>query len=217
MARLAFIGGTGPEGLGLAMRFARSGNAIYIGSRTDERAQEAVLKIHEAVPDAELYGGPNWDGALKADFVFVTVPASAHAEILTELAEAIEDKIVVDCVVPMNWDDEAGPTAVTPEAGSAAQEAAVILPQAKVISAFHHLDAKQLQRVDRPMQGDVIVCGDDRNAKKKVMSLVEEINYIRGLDGGPLANSRYTEQLTVLLLHINKLYKAHTGIRITGV
>jgi NADPH-dependent F420 reductase len=217
MARLAFIGGTGPEGLGLAIRFARSGNAIYIGSRSDERAQEAVNKIHEAVPGAELYGGPNWDGALKADFVFVTVPSAAHAEILTELAGAIEDKIVIDCVVPMVWNEDQGPSAVTPEAGSAAEEAAAILPQAKVISAFHHLDARQLQRVDRPMQGDVIVCGDDRNAKKKVMSLVEEINYIRGLDGGPLSNSRYTEQLTVLLLHINKIYKAHTGIRITGV
>jgi NADPH-dependent F420 reductase len=217
MARIAFIGGTGPEGLGLAMRFAKSGNAVYIGSRTEERAAEAVAKIHETVPGAELYGGPNWDGALKADFVFVTVPAAAHADILTELAEAIEDKIVVDCVVPMNWDDESGPSAALPEAGSAAEEAAALLPNAKVISAFHHLDAKQLQRIDRPMQGDVIVCGDHKTAKKKVMALVEEINYIRGLDGGPLQNSRYTEQLTVLLLHINKIYKAHTGIRITGV
>jgi NADPH-dependent F420 reductase len=217
MARLAFIGGTGPEGVGLAMRYAKSGNAVYIGSRTEERAAEAVAKIHEAVPDAELYGGPNWDGALKADFVFLTVPASAHADILQELAEAIEDKIVVDCVVPMIFDKETGPSAAMPEAGSAAEEARALLPNAKVVSAFHHLDAKQLQRVDTPMQGDVIVCGDDKDAKRKVMELVEEINYIRALDGGTLKNSRYTEQLTVLLLHINKIYKAHTGIRITGI
>jgi NADPH-dependent F420 reductase len=217
MARIGFIGGTGPEGLGLAMRLAKSGNAVYIGSRTEERAAEAVAKIHEAVPEAELYGGPNWDGALKADFVFLTVPASAHAEIVQELAEAIADKIVVDCVVPMIWDKDEGPSAAMPEAGSAAEEAQALLPEAKVISAFHHLDAKQLQRVDTPMQGDVIVCGDDKNAKRKVMELVEEINYIRGLDGGPLKNSRYTEQLTVLLLHINKIYKAHSGIRVTGI
>ena len=217
MARLAFIGGTGPEGTGLATRFAKSGHAIYIGSRSEERAAETVAKIHEAVPGADLYGGPNWDGALKADFVFVTVPASAHAEILTELAEAIEDKIVVDTVVPMSFEGDDGPVAAMPEAGSAAEEAASLLPNAKVISAFHHLDAGQLQRVDRPMQGDVIVCGDDEAAKKKVMALVEEINYVRALDGGALRNSRYSEQLTVLLVHINKIYKAHTGIRVTGV
>ncbi len=217
MARLAFIGGTGPEGTGLATRFAKSGHAIYIGSRSEERAAETVAKIHEAVPGADLYGGPNWDGALKADFVFVTVPASAHAELLTELAEAIEDKIVVDTVVPMSFEGDDGPVAAMPEAGSAAEEAASLLPDAKVISAFHHLDAGQLQRVDRPMQGDVIVCGDDEPGKKKVMSLVEEINYVRSLDGGQLRNSRYSEQLTVLLVHINKIYKAHTGIRVTGV
>jgi len=217
MARLAFIGGTGPEGTGLATRFAKSGHAIYIGSRSEERAAETVAKIHEAVPGADLYGGPNWDGALKADFVFVTVPASAHAEILTELAEAIEDKIVVDTVVPMSFEGDDGPVAAMPEAGSAAEEAASLLPNAKVISAFHHLDAAQLQRIDRPMQGDVIVCGDDEAGKKKVMALVEEINYVRALDGGALRNSRYSEQLTVLLVHINKIYKAHTGIRVTGV
>lgn len=217
MARIAFIGGTGPEGLGLAMRFAKSGNAIYIGSRTEERAAEAVAKIYEAVPESELYGGPNWDGALKADFVFITVPAVAHADILTELSEAIEDKIVVDCVVPMIWDKEEGPSAAMPEAGSAAEEAAALLPNAKIVSAFHHLDAKQLQKVESPMQGDVIVCGDDKDAKEKVLELVEEINYIRGLDGGALKNSRYTEPLTVLLLHMNKIYKAHSGIRITGI
>lgn len=217
MSRIAFIGGTGPEGVGLAMRFARSGHAVYIGSRTEERAAEAVATIQQTVPEAELYGGPNWDGALKADFVFITVPASAHAAVLTELAEAIDDKIVVDCVVPMEFDKEEGPRAVMPEAGSAAEEAAVLLPNATIVSAFHHLDAKQLQKVDTPMQGDVVVCGDDKQAKAKVIELAEEINYVRGLDGGSLQNSRYTEQLTVLLISINRIYKAHSGIRVTGV
>jgi len=146
MARLAFIGGTGPEGTGLAMRFAKSGHAIYIGSRSEERAAETVARIHEASPGADLYGGPNWDGALKADFVFITVPASAHAELLKELEEAIADKIVVDTVVPMSFEGDDGPVAAMPEAGSAAEEAALLLPNAKVVSAFHHLDSKQLQR-----------------------------------------------------------------------
>jgi len=216
MARIAFIGGTGPEGTGLAIRFAKSGNAVFIGSRTEERAAEAVAKVLAAVPEGEVYGGFNNEGAEKADFVFVTVPSDAHRDTLESLAEAIGERIVVDCVVPMVFDRE-GPKATPPEAGSAAEEAQAVLPNAKVVSGFHHLDAGQLGRIDRPMQGDVIICSDHKPAKKKVMDLVEEIEYVRALDGGALSNSRYTEQLTVLLLHINRIYKSHAGVRVTGI
>jgi NADPH-dependent F420 reductase len=216
MARIAFLGGTGPEGIGLAMRFARAGNAVFVGSRTEERAAEAVAKIHHAVPEGDIYGGFNHEGVEKADFVFITVPYGGHADTLRELAEAIDDRIVVDTVVPLEFGED-GPRPVIPEPGSAAEEARELLPKAKIVSAFHHLDAATLQHVDKPMQGDVVVCGDHRAAKKKVMSLVEEINYIRALDGGALANSRITEQITCLLIHINRIYKVHSGIRITGV
>jgi hypothetical protein len=216
MARIAFVGGTGPEGLGLAMRFAKSGNAVFIGSRTEERAAEAVAKLQEAVPEGEIYGGFNHEGAEKADFVFITVPADGHADVLAGLVEAIGDRIVVDCVAPMVFDKD-GPKPTPPEEGSAAEQARAILPEAKIVSAFHHMDAKALQNLDTPMQGDVIVCGDHKTAKKKVMSLVEEIEYVRGLDGGPLMNSRITEAMTALLIHINRNYKVHSGIRITGV
>lgn len=216
MARLAFIGGTGPAGLGLAMRFARSGNTIFIGSRSEERAAEAVAKVREKVPEAEIFGGFNKEGAEKADIVFLTVPADAHRSTLEELAEAIGDKILIDVVVPMVWERD-GPRPLDVEEGSAAQQARAIASRAKVVSAFHHLDATELQKIDKPMQGDVIVCGDHKGAKKRVMSLAEEIAYVRAMDGGGLANSRITEHMTVLLLHINKIYKAHSGIRITGV
>jgi len=216
MAKIAFIGGTGPEGVGLAMRFAKSGNAVFIGSRTEERAAEAVAKVQAAVPEGEVYGGLNKEGAEKADVIFITVPSDAHKDILTELAEVIGDRIVVDVVVPMVFDKD-GPKAIEVEEGSAAGQARAILEKAKVLSGFHHLDATQLQKLDRPMQGDVIICGDHRASKKKVMDLVEQIEYVRALDGGPLINSKYTEQLTVLLLHINKIYKSHTGVRITGI
>ncbi|HEY8767652.1 MAG TPA: NADPH-dependent F420 reductase [Dehalococcoidia bacterium] len=216
MARIAFIGGTGPEGLGLAMRFVKSGNAVFIGSRTEERAAEAVAQVQAALPEGEVYGGFNIEGAEKAEFVFVTVPADAHHDILVELAEAIGDKIVVDCVVPMVIDKD-GPRPAPPQAGSAAEEARDLLPKAKVVSGFHHVDGKQLQKLDRPMQGDVLVCGDHKTAKKKVMGLVEEIQYMRALDGGSLVNSRITEAMTALLITINKQYKAHSGISITGV
>jgi NADPH-dependent F420 reductase len=216
MARIAFIGGTGPEGTGLAMRFAKSGNAVFIGSRSEERAAETVAKLLETVPAAEVYGGFNAEGAEKADFIFVTVPADAHHDTLADLAEAIGDRIVIDVVVPMVFDKD-GPRAIAVEAGSAAEEAHSLLPKAKVVSGFHHLDASLLQRIDKPMQGDVIICADHKGAKKKVMALAEEIEYVRALDGGGLANSRYTEQLTVLLLQMNRIYKARSGIRIVGV
>jgi NADPH-dependent F420 reductase len=188
MARIAFIGGTGPEGIGLAIRFAKSGNAVFIGSRTEEKAAEAVAQVTAAVPGGEIYGGFNVEGAEKAEFVFVTVPYAGHAAVLAELAEAIGDKIVVDTVVPMEFGED-GPTPAPPAAGAAAEEARELLPKAKIVSAFQHLDAKALQRIDTPLQGDVIVCADHKTAKKKVMSLVEEIEYVRALDGGGLANS----------------------------
>lgn len=216
MARIAFIGGTGPEGMGLAMRFAMAGNAVYIGSRSEERAAEAVAKIKEKLPDSDVFGGLNQEGAEKADFVFLTVPADAHHDTLVEMEEAIGDKILVDVVAPMVWDRD-GPRAVEVEAGSAAQEARQLLSKAKVVSGFHHLDAYELQKIEKPMQGDVVICGDHRGAKKRVMELVEQISYVRALDGGILANSRFTEQLTVLLLHMNKIYKAHAGVRIVGI
>lgn len=216
MARIAFIGGTGPEGMGLAMRFAKSGNAVFIGSRTEERAAEAVAKVLAKVPEGEVYGGFNHEGAEKADFIFVTVPSDAHQDILAELAEVIGDKIVIDVVVPMVFDKE-GPRAIEVEEGSAAQQARAVLEKAKVLSGFHHLDATELQKIDKPMQGDVIICGDHRAAKKKVMDLVEQIEYVRALDGGGLLNSKYAEQMTVLLLQINRIYKAHAGVRITGI
>ncbi len=216
MAKIAFIGGTGPEGMGLAMRFAKSGNEVYIGSRSEERAEEAVAKIKEKLPAAAVFGGLNEGGAEKADVVFLTVPFDAHHDTLEALAETIGDKILVDVVVPMLFDRD-GPKAIAVEEGSAAQQARALVQRAKVVSAFHHLDGTELQKVDRPMQGDVIVCGDHKGAKKKVMDLVEQIEYVRALDGGGLANARYLEEWTVLLLHLNRTYKAHSGVRIVGV
>src|SRR3972149_1496337 len=116
----------------------------------------------------------------------------------------------------MVWDKD-GPRAIAVEEGSAAEQARAIVEKAKVVSAFHHLDGAELQKIERPMQGDVIVCADHKGAKKRVMDLVEEIEYVRALDGGGLGNSRYLESWTVLLLHINKIYKAHSGVRIVGV
>jgi NADPH-dependent F420 reductase len=215
-ARIAIVGGTGPEGLGLAMRFTKAGHMVYIGSRSEERAAEAVEKVKAKLPEGDVFGGLNAEGAEKADFVFLTVPSDAHQSTLEELAEQIDDKILIDVVVPMLWDKD-GPKAIPVDEGSAAMQARALLPKAKVISGFHHLDGTELQKVDKPLQGDVIVAGDHKPSKKKVMDLVEQIEYVRALDGGGLTNSRYLEEFTVQLLQINKIYKSHAGVRITGI
>ena len=215
MTKIGIIGGTGPEGLGLAMRFAKAGDRVFIGSRSKDRAEDAVRKVKEAVPDAKVEGLINDEAVEQAEVVFLTVPWDAHQSTLEGLAEVIGEKVLVDVVVPMLF-DRGQPKAITVEEGSAAQQARAVARGAKVVSAFHHLDGTELQKVERPMQGDVLVCGDHKGAMKKVMALVERIEYVRALDAGGLSNSRYLEEWTVLLLHLNRIYKAHTGVRIVG-
>ena len=216
MTKIAIIGGTGPEGLGLAMRFAKAGQEVLIGSRSQERADEAAEKVRKELPEAMVQGLINAEAVEAAEVVFLTVPWDAHQSSLENLAEAIGEKVLVDVVVPMLF-DRGAPKAILVDEGSAAQQARALAPTAKVVSAFHHLDGSDLQRVDRPMQGDVLVAGDHKGAKKTVMELVELIEYVRALDAGGLTNSRYLEEFTVLLLHVNRTYKAHAGVRITGV
>ena len=214
--KIAIIGGTGVEGLGLAMRFAKAGQEVLIGSRSQERAEEAARKVKEALPEAAVEGLLNAEAVGPAEVVFLTVPWDAHQSSLENLAEAIGEKVLVDVVVPMLF-DRGQAKAILVDEGSAAQQARVLAPTAKVVSAFHHLDGSDLQRIDRPMQGDVLVAGDHKGAKKTVMDLVELIEYVRALDAGGLANSRYLEEFTVLLLHLNHMYKARSGVRIVGV
>ncbi len=215
MTKIGIIGGTGPEGLGLAMRFAKAGDRVAIGSRSQERAEEAERKVKKALPEAKVRGLVNAEAVEQTEVVFLTVPWDAHQSTLENLAEAIGDKILVDVVVPMLF-DRGQPKAILVDEGSAAQQARAVARQAKVVSAFHHLDGTDLQNVERPMQGDVLVCGDHRGAMKKVMALVERIEYVRALDAGGLSNSRYLEEWTVMLLHLNRIHKAHTGVRIVG-
>ncbi|MCS7275836.1 MAG: NADPH-dependent F420 reductase [Dehalococcoidia bacterium] len=216
MARIAFIGGTGPEGLGLAIRFAKAGEEVFIGSRSEQRAAEAVAKVLEKVPEGKVRGGLNAEACREGDIIFVTVPYEAHQETLASLADLIDEKILVDVVVPLQFGGH-GVRALSVPEGSAAEQARALVPKAKVVSGFHHLDATLLQNVEKPMQGDVIICSDHRSAKRKVMELAEKIAYLRAVDGGVLANSRYLEEWTALLLNINRIYKARTGVRIVGI
>ncbi|MGQ9572413.1 MAG: NADPH-dependent F420 reductase [Dehalococcoidia bacterium] len=213
---LAFIGGTGPEGLGLAARFAAAGHELVIGSRSRERAQQAVEKIRGRVPQAQAVGMVNEEAVRRGDIVFITIPFAGHRDTLAALAPAIGGKLVVDVVAPLSFEGGRIGTIAVPE-GSAAEQAQALLPQAQVVAAFHHLDAGRLMRVERPMEVDVLVCGDQQEAKARVMALAEEIEGVRALDAGPLANSRYLEEFTAVLLGLNRIYKAHTSIKVTGI
>jgi hypothetical protein len=213
---LAFIGGTGPEGLGLAVRLAAAGHEIVIGSRSLERAEQAVEKIRARVPQVRATGMVNQEAVRKGDIVFVTIPFAGHRDTLEALASAIGAKVVVDVVSPLSFEGGRIAAIAVPE-GSAAEQAKALLPEAQVVAAFHHLDASRLMRLELPIEGDVLVCADHQEAKKRVMALAEEIEGARALDGGPLANSRYLEEFTVLLLNLNKTYKAHTSLKIAGI
>ena len=213
---IAFIGGTGPEGLGLALRLAIAGEEVVIGSRSLERAQQAAEKIRQRVPSARVSGAENAEAVRLADVVFVTIPHAAQSPTLVELAPAIDEKVVIDTVVPLTF--EGGQARYVSVAdGSATQEARRILPHARVAAAFHNLSAEKLLAVDTTMEGDVIVCADDAQAKQTAMALVGLIPGLRPVDGGGLVNACYVEQITALLLNLNRIHKRQTGIRVVGL
>ena len=213
---IAFIGGTGPEGLGLALRLAVAGEEVVIGSRRLERAEAAAAWVRELRSSARVSGAINSDAVAGADVVFVTVPYDGQRSTLSELAGALEGKVVVDTVVPVTFEKgRARPVPV--EDGSAAEEAQRLLPSSRLAAAFHTLSAHKLQEGDTDIEGDVLVCGDDPEAKATTMALAEKIPGLRAVDGGRLTNARYVELLTVLLLNLNRVHRAETGVRIVGL
>jgi hypothetical protein len=212
---IGLIGGTGPEGRGLAARFARAGLAVTIGSRSAERGEEAAREVQGLVPGARLRGTTN-AGAAEAEIVVITVPYDAQKDTLPPLAGAVAGRIVVSTVVPLHF-SRARIAMLEVEAGSAAEEARALLPGARLVAAFHNLSASHLLDMQHGLEGDVIVCSDDAEALQSVIGLAGAIEGIRGVNGGPLANSRYVEGLTALLLNINRIHKAETHIRIVGI
>ncbi len=216
MSTIAFIGGTGPEGRGLAFRLALAGHSVIIGSRKRQRAEAAAAEIRERAPRAQVAAGLNADAVRGADMVFVTVPFEAQRDTLASLTHDIGERLVVSTTVPLVVEKGRAGIVPVPE-GSAAEQAQALLPQAQVVAAFHNLSANKLLEGDAPLEMDVVVCADDKEAKRTVMALAEEVRGLRAVDGGPLANSRYVEDVTALLLNINRRYKAHAGIRIVGI
>jgi NADPH-dependent F420 reductase len=217
------LGGTGPQGRGLGVRLAAAGQAVLLGSRDAERAVEVAAEVTQraaaATADgrATVQGGSNVDVAGASDLVIVAVPFSGHAETLAELATPLAGKVVVDCVVPMGFDELGAYVLDVPE-GSVTQQAASLLPDSSVVGAFHHLSAVLLEDLSRPtLDGDVMVVGDVRAATDTVQALADRLPGMRGIYAGRLRNARQVEALTINLVSINRRYKVHAGVRVTDV
>jgi hypothetical protein len=215
---LAFLGGTGDQGRGLARRFALAGHAVILGSRQAERAAAAADELRATVPDPSLINGTTNDAAAAAaDVVVVAVPWEGHEQLIKGLASALTGKIVIDCVNPMGFDKQ-GAFALPVAEGSAAQQAAALLPESTVVAAFHHVSAALLLDPDvGSIDTDVLVLGEERSATDLVQALVDRIAGMRGIYGGRLRNAGQVEGLTANLVSVNRRYKAHAGLRVTDV
>jgi 8-hydroxy-5-deazaflavin:NADPH oxidoreductase len=210
---VAVLGGTGDQGRGLARRLAAAGNPVIIGSRSAQRAADAAAGL--GVPG--IRGMANEDAARAADVVIVAVPYEGHRELLVSLAEALTGKLVIDCVNPLGFDARGAYPLAVPE-GSAAEQAAALLPGSVVVGAFHHVSAVLLLDPGvAVIETDVMVLGDDRAATDLAAALAARIPGVRGVYAGRLRNCRQVEALTANLVSINRRYKAHAGLRITDV
>jgi 8-hydroxy-5-deazaflavin:NADPH oxidoreductase len=211
---IGILGGTGAEGRGLARRFALAGNPVIIGSRSAERATAAAQGLGG---ELGIRGMANPDAAESADVVIVAVPWDGHSALLASLAVPLAGKIVIDCVNPMGFDERgAYPLAVAE--GSAAQQAAAVLPDSVVVGAFHHVSAVLLlDPAVGAVDQDVLVLGDNRQATDLVQALAARIPGVRGVYAGRLRNCGQVEALTANLVSINRRYKAHAGLRVTDI
>jgi NADPH-dependent F420 reductase len=217
---IAILGGTGPAGIGLALRWARAGESILLGSRDAKRAEESAAKIKEkAGRGANVSGKENSEACAAADLLVLTVPFEGQAALLKQLKPAIRSgSVLIDATVALA-------AAVGGRAsrtlgvwqGSAAQQAAELVPKGvSVAAAFHNLSAELLNG-DEALDCDVIVCSDDANASQLTRALAAKIPGVRAIDGGKLENARTLEQITALLIGLNIRHKGHAGIRITGL
>jgi NADPH-dependent F420 reductase len=217
---IAVIGGTGPAGMGLALRWARSGETIIIGSRDAQRAQHAASEIQlKAGGQANVTGMENSAACAAADILTLTVPFEGQATLLKQLKNSITPgSILIDATVPLA--SAVGGRASRPLGvwqGSAAQQAAELVPKGvSVVAAFHNLSAELLNG-DDPIDCDVVVCSDDPDAGQLTRELAAKIPGVRAIDGGKLENARIVEQITALLIGLNIRHKGHAGIRITGL
>ena len=258
MTRIAIVGGTGPEGRGLALRLAMAGHEVVIGSRDAGRAAEAASGLlehphpplghpHPALKRAPSPGGrgertggrdsrlrgnagrggnagaglpitgaANADAVSGVDAVLLAVPFEGLRPTAESLREALAGRLVVSIVAPVEFVDGQMRAVSVPE-GSAGELTRDLLPESRVAAAFQNMSARDLLRADHPLEGDVAVTADDESARRETMALAEAMPSLRAVDAGPLSNSRYVEELTALLVNLNRIHKAHSTIRFLGL
>ena len=217
---VSIIGASGALGFGLAVRLARAGGEVVIGSRELSRAEEVVERARELVPGAIFSGAANAEAAAAADVVILTVPFRNQSETLNNLRDVLRPgQLVIDTTVPLAAAIGGKATrTVGVWQGSAAQQAQEMVPDGvHVVSALHTISAKSLRDLDNPLDEDVLICGDDRAEKARVAALLQVIEGLRCVDCGKLEMARQTEGLTALMISINVRYRAHAGVRITGL
>ncbi len=251
MTRVAIVGGTGPEGRGLALRLAMAGHEVVIGSRDAGRAAEAASGLlgnpHPRIGDAHplpggeggeqgrldsrlrgndgsehgsdgllITGAANADAVSGADAVLLAVPFEGLRPTAEALRDALAGRLVVSIVAPVEFVDGQMRAVSVPE-GSAGELTRDLLPESRVAAAFQNMSARDLLRANHALEGDVAVTADDESARRETMALAEAMPSLRAVDAGPLSNSRYVEELTALLVNLNRIHKAHSTIRFLGL
>jgi len=218
--KIGIVGGTGPEGRGLAVRLALADHEPIIGSRDEGRAIQAVSETAATLgeqPAADLITGAlNTDAARLAEVVFIAVPYAGMEGILASAGKYLHNKICISVVSPIEI--VGGTARVMPiPAGSAAEDAARLVPEARWVAGFHTLPARDLMRPATRLDTDCLLCSDDPEALSAVSGLVDQMPGLRPVNAGRLENARYLEGMTALLININRIYKAHGSIRIAGL
>jgi hypothetical protein len=220
LSTIAVIGGTGPQGKGLGYRFARGGHDVILGSRQESRAVEAADELATRLTGdsaGSVSGADNAKAAEVADLVLLAVPFDGHDDLVAGLASRLAGKVVISCVNPLGFDKQ-GPYGLDLGPTSAAEQAQRLLPDSVVVGAFHHLSAVTLiGPADQLDHEDVLVCGDDTEAKQAVIELAATITGRPGIDAGALRLARQLEPLTAVLISINKNYKVRAGVAISGM
>jgi NADPH-dependent F420 reductase len=214
--KIAVLGGTGKEGSGLALRWAAAGYDVTLGSREAEKAQRAAAELNATLGKESVRGMTNREAAAQADVIVMTVPYAAHAATLESVKDVVQNKVLVDVTVPL--DPQNVRRVKLPAGGSASAEAQQSLGEGvKVVAAFQNISAEHLQSLDHEIECDVLVCGNDKDAKKLVIELAQAAR-IQAWDGGPIENAVVVEGLTSVLINLNIKHKVKAaGIRITGI
>jgi NADPH-dependent F420 reductase len=218
---VSVLGGTGALGRALALRLARNGRPVFIGSRDAERAEATAGQLRTALSEAgtqaAVDGASNAEAASAGEIVLLATPWDESGESIAALAPALAGRLVVSCINPLGFDAQ-GPHGLAVREGSAAEQVAGLLPGSTVTAAFHHLSAPSLANLDKDLSGeDVLVCGDDADARTRIVQLAAEVTGRPGVDVGALRQARVLEPFTAVLIAVNRRYKTRAGVLLTHV